>query len=601
MRVLIADDDPVPRRMLEAVLTKWDYEVVVATDGAEAWEILQSDDAPPLAILDWLMPEIDGVEVCRRMRQRTDAPYVYFILLTSKDRKEDIIEGMDAGADDYLIKPFDAHRLQVRLRAGRRILDLQAELLASVQALGLAREREAEIGARIQQTLLLGQPPADLQGVEVAALTIPSQQIDGDFYDFFQHTPRCLDVIVGDVMGKGVPAALFGAAVKSHFLRALSRLLPAGQGVLPQPEEIIAHVHSEVTAEFIGLESYMTLCYARFDQERQQVTFVDCGHTKTIHLVRRTGEVRTLEGDSLPLGVSEREVYAQVVAPFEEGDLFCFYSDGVTEARNQAGELFGFDRLAAAVRSAADLPPAALVEYLRQTVVDFSHAETFPDDLTCVVVRIEPPGSREVLPDGRPEYATGAARQPASGPPTAVAPPHRASRLPATGDARGAGPDGGNAVSARPDDPSAGAPLAWAAIETSSALTELATIRAFVRSFCRGAAPAPLDEARVGELELAVNEAASNIMRHAYAGRTDAPIRLEAESYADRIAIRLFNEGRAFDPSSAPPPSFDGTRDGGFGVFMIANSVDEAEYFRDEQGWNGLALVKYRASREIDA
>src|SRR4051812_27116951 len=181
MRILIADDDPVPRRMLQAILKKWDYEVVEATDGAEAWEILQSADAPQIAILDWLMPEMDGVEVCRRMRQRTDAPYVYFILLTSKDRKEDIIEGMEAGADDYLIKPFEAHRLQVRLRAGRRILDLQTELLASLAALAKAREREVEIGAKIQQTLLLGQPPEDAHGVEVAALTIPSQQIDGDF------------------------------------------------------------------------------------------------------------------------------------------------------------------------------------------------------------------------------------------------------------------------------------------------------------------------------------------------------------------------------------------------------------------------------------
>ena len=97
--------------------------------------------------------------------------------------------------------------------------------IASVEALAEARRREVEIGARIQQTLLFGQLPTDLNGVEVAALTIPSQQIDGDFYDFFQHTRQCLDVIVGDVMGKGVPAALFGAAIKSHFLRALSQLL----------------------------------------------------------------------------------------------------------------------------------------------------------------------------------------------------------------------------------------------------------------------------------------------------------------------------------------------------------------------------------------
>ena len=559
MRILIADDDPVPRRMLQAILKKWDYDVVVASNGAEAWEILQGADAPPLAILDWLMPEMDGVEVCRRMRRRPDAPYVYFILLTSKDRKEDILEGMDAGADDYLIKPFETHRLLVRLRAGRRILDLQAALLASVQQLAQAREREVEIGARIQQTLLLGQPPSDLHGVQVAALTIPSQQIDGDFYDFFQHTPRCLDVIVGDVMGKGVPAALFGAAVKSHFLRALSRLLSAERGALPEPEEIVAHVHAEVTREFIGLDSFMTLCYARFDHVNQQVTFVDCGHTKTIHHVHATGELQTLEGDSLPLGVSEREVYTQVTAPFAEGDLFFFYSDGVTEARDEQGELFGFDRLAAAVRASSKLAPQAVVESIRRTVVEFSHAETFPDDLTCVAVRIHT----------EPEPHS---------PPTSEAEPHP---QPLSEAERGAGQ-----------------PLAQAAIDTGSALSELTTIRAFVRSFCRSAPPAPLNDTLLSQLELAVNEAASNIMRHAYDGRTDMPIHVEAEAFPDRAVIRLFNTGKPFDPEGAVPPSFDGSRDGGFGVFMIAHSVEHVEYFRDKRGRNGLTLVKYRAGEK---
>ncbi|HLJ57255.1 MAG TPA: SpoIIE family protein phosphatase, partial [Chthonomonadaceae bacterium] len=500
MRILVAEDDPVPRRMLQAILQKWDYEVVVAADGNEAWRILQGDDAPAIAILDWLMPEMDGVEVCRRMRQRPDAPYVYVILLTSKDRKEDIIEGMEAGADDYLIKPFESHRLQVRLRAGRRILDLQAALLASVQQVAQARERENEIGARIQQTLLLGRPPHSLDGVEIAALTIPSQQIDGDFYDFFQHSSCCMDVVVGDVMGKGVPAALFGAAVKSHFLRALGRLTSPGRGI-PEPEEIVAHVHSEVTGEFIGLDMFMTLCYARFDQAHGKVTFVDAGHTKTIHLVQATGELRTLEGDSLPLGISEREVYRQVAAPCAAGDLFCFYSDGITEARREDGEMFGFDRLAAAVRRNAHLDLDAFVESLRRAVTEFSGGDTFADDLTCVAVRIKPASPYHPITSS----------------------PHQEA-----------------------------APLAAASMETRSALSELPAIRAFVRAFCLNSPPAPLDSGRLIELELAVNEAASNIMRHAYDGLPDMPIRIEAEAYPDRTVIRLYNTGKSFDPAAAP-------------------------------------------------
>lgn len=135
MKILIADDSIVSRHLLEATLRKWGYEVTVVCDGAEALEILQQEQAPALAILDWMMPGMTGLEVCRRLRQRSREPYTYILLLTSKSQKEDLIEGMEAGADDYITKPFDQHELQVRLRAGTRLVDLQAELLSAREAL----------------------------------------------------------------------------------------------------------------------------------------------------------------------------------------------------------------------------------------------------------------------------------------------------------------------------------------------------------------------------------------------------------------------------------------------------------------------------------
>ncbi|HYL34996.1 MAG TPA: diguanylate cyclase [Bryobacteraceae bacterium] len=135
MKILIADDSIVSRHLLEATLQKWGYDVVVACDGIEALELLDAEDAPALAILDWMMPGLTGPEVCRRIRQRSREPYTYILLLTSKSQKEDLIEGMEAGSDDYITKPFDQHELKVRLRAGRRLVDLQAELLAAREAL----------------------------------------------------------------------------------------------------------------------------------------------------------------------------------------------------------------------------------------------------------------------------------------------------------------------------------------------------------------------------------------------------------------------------------------------------------------------------------
>jgi diguanylate cyclase (GGDEF)-like protein len=135
VKILIADDSIVSRHLLEATVRSWGYEVIAACDGLEALEVLQQQDAPALAILDWMMPGLTGPEVCARIRQRAREPYTYILLLTSKSLKEDLIEGMESGADDYVTKPFDRHELQVRLRAGKRLVDMQAELLTAREAL----------------------------------------------------------------------------------------------------------------------------------------------------------------------------------------------------------------------------------------------------------------------------------------------------------------------------------------------------------------------------------------------------------------------------------------------------------------------------------
>jgi sigma-B regulation protein RsbU (phosphoserine phosphatase) len=138
VRVLIAEDDAVSRHLLEATLGKWGYEVVVTTDGLQALEVLSRADAPSLAILDWMMPGLDGAQVCLKARELAGERLLYMILLTAKGRKEDIVEGLTAGADDYVIKPFDRSELKARISAGERILRLQAELASRVKELELA-------------------------------------------------------------------------------------------------------------------------------------------------------------------------------------------------------------------------------------------------------------------------------------------------------------------------------------------------------------------------------------------------------------------------------------------------------------------------------
>jgi phosphoserine phosphatase RsbU/P len=240
------------------------------------------------------------------------------------------------------------------------------------------------------------------------------------------------------------------------------------------------------------------------------------------------GRCEVLHGSNLPLGIREGEIFEQVEVPFAPGDLFVLYSDGITEMRSPAGELFGSQRLGDFLQANRTLEPAALVAAVRDAAVAFAGTDRPADDLTCVAVRVL-----------EPQW-----------------------------------------------------PLTRAQTEISSDLAELRRARDFVRAFCGSQAACPLADADVAALELAVNEAASNVMKHAYRGRADQRIQLDAERFPDRIVVRLHHVGDPFDPAAVTPPVFDGSRESGFGLYLITHSVDEVSHSRDERGRNCIALVK---------
>lgn len=154
MRILIAEDDTVTRKLLEAHLAKWGHEVVVCSDGAQAWQVLCGEDPPKLVVLDWMMPEMDGVTLCSEIRKREKQPYTYVMLLTSKSLKEDVVAGLEAGADDYIIKPFDVHELNVRIRAGTRIVRLQEDLISALRASEFQASHDALTGLWNRRAIL---------------------------------------------------------------------------------------------------------------------------------------------------------------------------------------------------------------------------------------------------------------------------------------------------------------------------------------------------------------------------------------------------------------------------------------------------------------
>ena len=146
MKILVADDETVSRRMVEALLVKWGFEVITAEDGDAAWEQLRAPLAPRLALLDWMMPGQNGVEVCRTMRKHRPEPYTYIVLLTAKDAKESVVEGLESGADDYLTKPFNPQELKARIRVGMRVLELEDNLVKAREAMRFRATHDALTG-----------------------------------------------------------------------------------------------------------------------------------------------------------------------------------------------------------------------------------------------------------------------------------------------------------------------------------------------------------------------------------------------------------------------------------------------------------------------
>ena len=176
MRILIADDEAVSRRRLGATLAKWGYDPIEAADGDEAWRMLQDPAAPTMAILDWMMPGIDGVELCRQVRRFCKEPYTYLLLLTGKAERKDMLEGLAAGADDYVTKPFDVHELKVRLRTGRRILDLMEQLMSARESLRDQARRDSLTGlwhhAAIVAALARELARSERQGTPLAVMMV---------------------------------------------------------------------------------------------------------------------------------------------------------------------------------------------------------------------------------------------------------------------------------------------------------------------------------------------------------------------------------------------------------------------------------------------
>ena len=394
-KILVIDDTPENLELLIAAL-EVDFDLQIATSGALGLNYAHQT-VPDLILLDVMMPEMDGFEVCRRIKADTRLQDIAVIFLTALGDAQAESAGLALGAADYIAKPINIATAQQRIRnllereAQRQTIQTQFnELKQATDLLQAARQRELEFGNAIQHTLLQGVIPKGIEGATVSSYSQPSQVVDGDFTDIRRLHTNSFDILVGDVMGKGVGAALIGAGVRSAYHQVLADLqvVKSFGTVLPTPVQIVNELHRVLTPRLSELSSFVTLALYRFDLEAGTLTYVNAGHTHGLLMSAAQGKVVLIAGENSPIGVLPDEVYVEVCVPIGPGDSLLIYSDGITEACNPSGEQFGQERLIGAFEAgrAAALVPFALLDALQQTLKGFTGGAPPLDDQTAIVV-----------------------------------------------------------------------------------------------------------------------------------------------------------------------------------------------------------------------
>lgn len=365
-RALVVDDDPGINRLMQVRLRSQGYEVVSASSGDEALARLD-EVKPDLMLVDVSMPGASGLDVLDRVR--AEGRDIAVIMATAFGSEGIAIDALRRGADDYLRKPFEpdefravVERTTSRLLLRRQNRTLRRELLAELRR-----------AAEVQLSLLPDRPPV-VEGFEVAAYCLPARQVGGDFYDWQIAADGSLNLMLGDVMGKGMPAALLMATV-----RAAVRAVAAHHA----PIESLTVVERVLADDLERSSSFVTLFLARLTSADGRVSFVDAGHGLAF-VVRATGVVQRLGPRSLPLGVLTGSSFEPGSVTLDPGDALVVFSDGLPDARPDLR--LEPDTLAGLLRGVGHAQE--IVERLRSLVV--ARGAALPDDLTLVALRRAP-------------------------------------------------------------------------------------------------------------------------------------------------------------------------------------------------------------------
>ncbi|MGB0715823.1 MAG: PP2C family protein-serine/threonine phosphatase [Phycisphaerae bacterium] len=353
MRILIAEDERITRQSLLRQLERWGHDVTAAEDGADAWRRFQEKEFD-LVVTDWDMPNMDGRELVEHIRQSDAASYIYLIMLTGRSEKSDLVAGMEAGADDFLAKPFDRNELRVRLKAGERIIQLERQLVSKNEALGSANDRmkrDLDAASAIQRNLLPQDLPVDVNA-KFGWHFEPCDELGGDILNVVPIGDDEVAMYLLDVTGHGVPAALLSVTVSQvlNVRDPSSSILIAGQAdgkpVSQSPSDVLAYLNRQFPMASSG-GKFMTMVYAVLNLRTGLLRYANAGHPPPF-LVRPGSNPEQLTGGNLPIGVIADAEIEESSIELQPGERVYLYSDGLSEAVNEEREMVqieGLDRM----------------------------------------------------------------------------------------------------------------------------------------------------------------------------------------------------------------------------------------------------------------
>lgn len=378
-KILVVDDDQINIKILQIQLEAKGYVVLTATSGSEALELITTDP-PDLVLLDIQMPRMDGFEVCRRIRADKSTRFVPVVMVTALKDTADRIQSIQAGADDFISKPFDGHEIVARVGSLLRIKQYRDELEAHNARL----QAELEMARQVQEILMPQNGIVDLAGFRIASHSTPEIEVGGDFFDFWEIQPGRLGLFISDVMGHGVSAALVAVFMKTVVGEIRDRMES-------DPGQLLTTLNTRFN-NTISSQMFMfaTAFYAVIDLRNEQISCANAGHPYPLLIHRHRGTCEFLSQGiaGKGLGLLANSNYETVDYDFNHRSRMLLYTDGAYEARNPEKEEFGIRRLEETAVQETDETGAELVNRLLDSIEKFRSGIPTDDDLTFVAVDV---------------------------------------------------------------------------------------------------------------------------------------------------------------------------------------------------------------------